>query len=223
MSEIDLSKMSYEEFVKFFFDRDVIYLGVWKEGDITCFAEESLKLIRHFTKLCKDFTNIVSKYSWSQINQAMWGILRNPAEVSALLMSDKIAQFFRAECIQSMYFVFSNVVQKISTDIPMEDCFFMWWHTIAGDFCKCQNHCTDEILYTRTAEFQETHDVIFEILLKILALKTLRCQLTAIHGLGHLHHPKGAAVVQRFIDRHKDVFSGGNLRWLEQCRDGTVS
>ena len=42
-------------------------------------------------------------------------------------------------------------------------------------------------------------------------------QKSALHGLGHLHHPDVHGEVQQFIDTHGEGFT---LKWLEQCRDG---
>src|ERR1043166_4555355 len=65
-------------------------------------------------------------------------------------------------------------------------------------------------------------DAMFKTLCEILALDDKRCQAYALHGLGHLHHPDGAAKVQAFIDSHCGEFSSADIAWLEQCRDGTV-
>ena len=59
-------------------------------------------------------------------------------------------------------------------------------------------------------------------LTKILALEEDRCEQYALHGLGHLHHPQRAAVVQKFIDEHADEWPEDALAWIKECRDGTV-
>jgi hypothetical protein len=65
-------------------------------------------------------------------------------------------------------------------------------------------------------------DAMFETLKLILELKGNHAERCALHGLGHLHHPEVRGLVQSFIDRRRNELDQGALRWLEQCRDGTV-
>jgi hypothetical protein len=51
----------------------------------------------------------------------------------------------------------------------------------------------------------------------MLLLPDRNSQKSALHGLGHLHHPDVHGEVQQFIDTHGEGFT---LKWLEQCRDG---
>jgi hypothetical protein len=63
---------------------------------------------------------------------------------------------------------------------------------------------------------------MFQTLSRILALSDPRAQEYALHGLGHLHHPEVRNLVQGFLDKHRDEFPPEGIRWVEQCRDGTV-
>jgi hypothetical protein len=63
---------------------------------------------------------------------------------------------------------------------------------------------------------------MFVTLQEILDLPDLRTKSYALHGLGHLHHPGVRPLIQKHIDQNKDQFSAEGLRWVEQCRDGTV-
>ncbi len=65
-------------------------------------------------------------------------------------------------------------------------------------------------------------DQMLATLTKILALEEGRCEQYVLHGLGHLHHPQRAAVVQKFIDEHADEWPEDTWGWVEDCRDGTV-
>jgi hypothetical protein len=64
-------------------------------------------------------------------------------------------------------------------------------------------------------------DGMLAALVSILESPDLRCQSAALHGLGHLRHPRGPRVVQDFIDRSPTAreFSA---EWLGQCREGSV-
>ena len=61
-----------------------------------------------------------------------------------------------------------------------------------------------------------------ETLLKILALDDVRCDFAALHGLGHLRHPEGVKMIEKYIIKHADNLKPEDLEWLKECRDGTM-
>lgn len=65
-------------------------------------------------------------------------------------------------------------------------------------------------------------DAAFNTLKEILELGEARCVDCALHGLGHLLHPRKAELVQRYVDRNRNKLDSDTLRWLKECRDGTV-
>lgn len=108
----------------------------------------------------------------------------------------------------------------------MDNCFDMWWDLILHGFWFQQ-----KIFERRTqmgdvsklyAESRRLLDVMFETLKQILGLPDARAQGYALHGLGHLHHLAVRETVQKFIDTRQGALTEQGLRWLEQCRDGTV-
>jgi hypothetical protein len=48
-------------------------------------------------------------------------------------------------------------------------------------------------------------DVIFETLASILELESEACQGAALHGLGHLHHPKTEELIKSYLQRHPSL------------------
>jgi hypothetical protein len=66
-------------------------------------------------------------------------------------------------------------------------------------------------------------EAIYQTLLKILALEHPACQWSALHGLGHLHHPLAPATVQSYLDVHRDELSNDDVQWIEGCRDGQIA
>lgn len=63
-------------------------------------------------------------------------------------------------------------------------------------------------------------DAMLETLTQILYLEEQRCEFHALHGLNHLKHPRGAQVIQTFINQHKARWSKSWLAYAESCRDG---
>jgi hypothetical protein len=231
---LDLSSKSFEEFVEFFFARDVVP----DEKQFNYFLQDPLGqqyddavpsspaiVVAHMTRLFSEFSSIAAKYSLAQLNQGIWGILGENLRIYELLWDSSVPMEQRVQCIRSMYSVYSDFVCRSTVDV-MENCFYMWWdlvltgfwfqrklfeqHTEMGDVSKLD---TESLLLL---------EVMFETLKGILDLPDGRTQEAALHGLGHLHHPGVRETVQKFIDSHKNELTEQRLQWLEQCRDGSV-
>ena len=237
--KLDLSLLPYDEWVAFFFDRPVMKEDEddddlfrprptpWDDYDIELdiFTERPAVLVEHVRRLCLEFGTLPRTHSWSQIDQGVWGVLMLPCECSNHIVSDKVPLALRLSCIQAMYHVFADAVATLPKGVPMETCFFMWWDIIAGAFFMEHGHWSHEVFHPEREDVRQVHDVILDTLVRILALEDRRCQGAALHGLGHLHHPQGAEIVQKFIDVHRAELSDSDQArppWLEACRDGTV-
>ncbi len=130
----------------------------------------------------------------------------------------------RLECIRSMYFVYSDHVAKSTVQV-MENCFNMWWDSVASGFWEqlgFSDNIAESDVSCLSAEQTALLDAMFETLSKILALPDARTQECALHGLGHLHHPGVRGLVQQFLDEHRSEFTAVGIKWVERCRDGSV-
>jgi len=80
-----------------------------------------------------------------------------------------------------------------------------------------------EQLYQQTTpDRRALLDETLRTLSRILKLEEPCCCGAALHGLGHLRHPKGWRLVQDFINRHRAELTDDELRWMRNCRDGVV-
>jgi hypothetical protein len=129
------------------------------------------------------------------------------------------------QCIRSIYFVFADFVAKSLVE-EMETCFYMWWDLLADAFWWQPRLYEAGVKQSEIAkldgELRALIDEMFETLARILEIPDSRTQDCALHGLGHLHHPRGRERVQAFIDKDRADLTAQRLKWLEQCRDGTV-
>lgn len=235
--KLDFSLKSYDEWLSFLFDRPL--QKDWDEDPfagvkITWCPERPLVLIEFLTRLCRELPDLVTRYDWSQINQALWGALDVPFRIgSSQLWKSELPVAPRIECVRAMESIYPNVVAKIPHGVPREDIFQMWWDFVClgygyGEHFERERYPTDG---GRVSEKALTHPngpvlhAVFESLQNILALKDQCCEWSALHGLGHCSHPGSAAVVQNFIDRHCeeiDKLGPNYMKWLEACRDETV-
>jgi hypothetical protein len=231
---LDLSSKSFDQFVEFFFDREVVpdekqfdyfLTGLAGEHYDEAVHSSPTVVITHMTKLFSEFGAIAPKYSLAQIDQGIWGILGENLRLYELLWHSSIPLELRVQCIRSMFSVYSDFVSKSEVEV-MPGCFDMWWDLILHGFWF------QEKLFERHTEMGDTSmldaesrlllNVMFETLKKILGLPDARTQRYALHGLGHLHHPGVREIVQEFIVNHKTELTEQGMRWVEQCRDGTV-
>lgn len=234
LNTLDLSSKSFDQFVEFFFNREVVpdekqfdYFLTDLAGERYDEAVHSLPsvVVNHMTKLFSEFGVIAPKYSLAQLDQGLWGIFGENLRLYELLWDSSVPLEQRVQCIRSMFSVYSDFVSISKVEV-MENCFDMWWDLILHGFWFQQK------LFERgtkvgdvsklDAESRLLLDEMFETLKQILGLPDARTQSYALHGLGHLHHPAGRETVQEFIDNHKTELTEQALRWLEACRDGTV-
>ena len=233
---LDLSSKTFEQFLDFFFGREAVpdekqfdYLLRDASGELYDRAELSKPevVIRHLTRLFREFGRIAPLYTLRQIDQGVWGILGEKLRLYQLLWDSTIPFEQRARCIRSMHSVYSDFVSKSQVEV-MENCFDMWWDLILygfwfqTKFFELHNKIEIGDVSKLDEESRRLLDVMFETLQRILELPDPRTQGYALHGLGHLHHPGVRETVQTFIDAHKGELTEQGLAWVEQCRDGTV-
>jgi hypothetical protein len=250
MAQIDLASMPHEAWVRFVYDHEVpnpqkVADPWYFDNDLSFEISDAAKLVNHLTRLFKDFPTTIKDYSLPQIDQGIWFLLCGPIpRCSDCLMDSSVPLAERVECIRSMYNVFADFVAKSDTEV-MENCFDMWWDLLADTFwssAQFRRFSPEQILSMLKSvnvlgirasperahpdqldtDLREIQSVMLETLIKILKLDDARCQQYALHGLGHLGHPRVAAIVQEYIDTHSAELAPEGIEWLNQCRDGTV-
>jgi hypothetical protein len=141
-SVFDLSQLTFDEFVSFFFDRDVVAEEHWYQdpalANLHDFDDEDIApprvIVGHMTRLFTNFADVTSGFSVQQIDAAIWAMFTYGSfrlQKHHWLPSALLPQ--RLEYIRAMYFVYSDYVAK-STVPVMENCFSMWWDFVANGF-----------------------------------------------------------------------------------------
>jgi hypothetical protein len=191
---VDVSEYSFEEFVSFLFDREIPtgngkpdpwYYAMTVDFDAVRLCEFYIRLFRHPGFLTE-------KFSKSQLESGFWAI-HGPAlqcSVMWIISNTDLPFSLRQECIRSMLDLFKNLFAAE----PLETSVQMWWDSLCYDW-ECGNRDRG-----RGGEDLALQDVLFETLANILALDSEICQGAALHGLGHLHHPRTQDLIQRFLE-----------------------
>lgn len=203
--EIDFSQQPYGDWVRFLFERDATmrFEPVLKPFNGVTFGPTVP--LEHLARLCGDLPGLVKHYSWTRINRGLWGALMDPFWLAEALGNEQLPMEPRAACVRAMPAIFKEVLAKIPPKVEMENIFYMWWDIIA-------KNCAGGAM----------REIVFEALKKVLEIKDERCQISALHGLGHSGHPGAPAVVRQYLNRNRKHFDADGITWIEQCRDGTV-
>ena len=232
--DLDLSSLTFDEFAAFFLAREVVpddeqygYFLTDLHGEryFDSVPSSPEVLVNLLTKLFREFGQIASKYTLTQVDQAVWGMWGGNLRLHELLFAPPAPLASRLDCIRSMYHVYSDYVSRLERepDPEIESGFYMWWDLILHGFWDSSRPVIAGTwrgdASKLDAESRVLLDALFETLTRILAIPNRASQLSALHGLGHLYHPQVHDSVQGFIDTNPAGFS---LKWLEQCRDCIV-
>jgi hypothetical protein len=230
-NELSLSSKTFEEYVRFLFDRAVVddkklfdcYLT-----DLDGSNYEDIErtkpavLVEYMTRLFSDFGSLVAGYSHAQVDQGIWGLWGPPLRSGEFIFDPSVPLSQRLACIRSMHEVYKNYVPKFPATEELSG-FYMWWDLLLHDFWTVPREFVPGTYRGDYSKLDEESrivvDEMFETLKLILSLPNHECQRAALHGLGHLDHPQVPQFVQGLIDSGSTELS---LKSLEDCRDGKL-
>jgi hypothetical protein len=222
--EFDLSSLNYSGFIRFFFDRPVVdeklsfelfkaeQFGV----DSTCYTNPAATL-RNVSEMCRRFEELTRVYSFAQLDQGLWAMFGHQ-DCLRNIFDEAVDLQVRVDCIRSMYIPFREVRSRYAGD--SKDFYGMWWDMILFPFGRPSKYKSGERILTD--DQQHMINVIFETLTKILALPHRGCQVSALHGLGHLYHPAAAELIDAYIKQHRGELTEKEIEYALACRDNKV-
>jgi hypothetical protein len=216
LSQLDLSHLGYEDFVKGLFDHDTP-MGLTEEpwySGVDVVVSVPATLIRNCTTLFRDFAAATTPYTPAQVNQGVWLLLGGTVWLGNVLADRANPLEDRICCIESMYSVFRDYVSGSKLE-EMPNVFYMWWKVLITARPVTDNgafdHCKDHL---------QTREAIFRTLKRILALPDKRAQIYSLHGLAYLDHPEVPDVVQQWLAANRDRLSREEVDWVQRVRDG---
>ena len=180
---VDLNNYSFEEWLGFVFDHPVeeppwFFSTEW-EGRPEI-------VLKYVIELFKNPGILLDRYSVEQIEQGFWFLLGAFGEVSNWIWDNRISWKLREETIRQMVTVFENLFTKVRFD---QICY-MWW-----DLLRNFDDNPDP----------KASEAILDALATILHFDKTECQMSALHGLNHLKHPRRKEVIQSFLDSHPNL------------------
>jgi hypothetical protein len=215
--EFDLSALTYPQFLAFFFDRPVVGdqndYELFRSGIDSFVASDPARVVTHLQRICESYAHLAEIYSHEQLDQGLWAVFGAGIYCGRYLFDTLVNTRLRIDCVEATYLPFRDVVARNTGDIR-ESFYWMWWDMILHAFW----HDCD---YALTDDGKHMAEKMYQTLARILALDHRGCQWCALHGLGHLRHPLGRDLVQRYLNVHRSELSEADARWVESCRDGS--
>jgi hypothetical protein len=192
----DITATAIGEFVSFLFDHEVVTLSHRREDPRPWYLDAEVKFdpsqaVGLYTQLFTAPKRCLSPFSKAQLEQGFWAILGGNLEcgVMPLIGEESLSFEIRERCVRSMFRLF----ERFFADESLESFPFMWWDQLTFDW-DCGNRVREN-----GGEDLWMQNTMFETLSQTLTLPSKECQLAALHGLGHLHHPDTEALILRYV------------------------
>jgi hypothetical protein len=197
---IDLCGATVEEVVELVFDHPPKAEGeqewYWRdEFDEMCIPPVTAVAVMRW--ICAHPDEIASRYSGPQIEQAFWfmfsaggsDLFREQLWNAELPWSD------RAACISEL----GTLHESFFPRVEVMGVSFMLWDLISFGY-DCGNRVREA-----SEEDRRVQEAIFATLSRLLRSDDPDAQQAALHGLGHLRHPRGNARISAFLEQRRRV------------------
>ena len=180
----NLDYLPFEDWLNFIFDekwssmKDKDYVDLDDlNADIEIFVGNCIKLF-------EDPTLLLERYNEKQLEGGLFYFILSPkVSLNWFLWRKDKPVYLRRRFIASSV----NFFKKIFTVKPLEHSCFMWW--------DCLRDFGDE-------KDPQVNEWMFEALSRILEIDSIDCQMSALHGLGHIEHVGKKTLIEKFLRRH---------------------
>lgn len=198
-TEVDITKVSFEDLITFLFDRDV---SLESEGRDYWYWHVEVefdpkKIGAYYVQLFRQPEFLRERFTKAQLEEGFWAI-HGPnldCSVSRIIDDSEVPLSLREECIRSM----ADFFRRLLAAEPYDTSVQMWWDSLCYDW-ECGNRNRE-----RGGEDLELQDIYFQTLADVLSIDSWTCQEASLHGLGHLHHPQTSELIDRFIAKHPSL------------------
>ena len=180
---IDTAGYDFDRWMRFAFDHPVSAERWYftEEMEFTCSPPT---VVGYYTRLFRDPVPVLSSYDEGQIEQGLWFVVS--LQLGDWLWNEAIPLPARLECIEAMPAMF----RAFLIDHPLDTACFMWWDMLRF-FGESPDHRVQEAMLRALDE--------------VLQVPSRHCQLSALHGLGHLEHEGREPIIRRFLAANPDV------------------
>jgi len=199
---------SFDDWIKYVFDHPVHpQKQAWYfDLDAPMWDEQAApqRTINYITQLFENAAEVCAPYSDEQLNQGFWFLLSNGASNHMFtLKDDRVPIPDRENCIHAMVAVFeqlfavrcsphlSHTLRAYDPDVnPLNGVCYMWWDIIPIGASSTHNWLNSTCL---------------DVMEHTLQLKSIACQESALHGLGHwgsADRKRVEGIIDHFLAKH---------------------
>ncbi len=194
----DLTGITFDDFVQFIFAKPVPANekdDPWYFHIETTF--EPAEIIGHYIRLFKNPQFLLARFLKADLEQGFWAIQSCTLDCATaqVIWIEEVPLPVREQCVRSMF----HLWEKLFSVERLETSAHMWWDSLCYDW-----HCGIRSRSNGGGD-ESMQDVMFETLERILDLRSPRCQCDALHGLGHLHHPKTEQLIAQYIEANPGI------------------
>jgi len=191
--KINFANLTFNKWVKLVFSHPVAEPAWYWDEELWQFREhwadsfDPKQYLLYATQLFKQPAFLLKKYSIEQIEQGFWLLLSGPSgfNLGELVWNKKLPWRVRQACVLSM----GDLFQNLFTKTPDLIICFMWWDELRDwDFRKNRD--------------PKIRDIVFQTLSLILAIPSEPCQMSALHGLGHLKHSETKTLITDYLKQN---------------------
>jgi hypothetical protein len=164
------------------------------------------------TKLFENPLAYLSSYSDAQIGEGIWFIVFRVCSKHFDGLVDSSVDFgLRTRCVRSLESVSRDLfAMRCSDDVrlndtnPLDQTCYMLWHLVVRDANSAEHDPDGSFRIFRNPEIDKA---FLDTLARILAMPSIACQQSALHGLGHLVEDAklGSNVIQKYLDDHPNL------------------
>ncbi len=203
------SKQEFEDWIRSVFDHPVLdpewYFRASSDDDVPypppCTAAD------YMIRLFESPLVLLKHLSEGQIAHGLQYLLSNTASnYIFLLVDESVPKNVRIRLIRSFFFLFRDLFARICSDYcggpdhpdrrPADFICFMMWDGAALP------------LYPDRPEHRELDKELLNVLKSTLALPSLPCRKSALHGLGHAHEDyptEVESIIDEFLSKYTDI------------------
>lgn len=196
-----LSFLTFDEWVRFFFDHEVRSPEWYWDIDSPYWDGPADLTVRYITTLFEDPCEPLGTYTDEQLNQGFWYLVSSGGSDHMRVLSDlSVAEDERTRCLRAFVSLFGNLFASRCSPYlshlnefgvaPLNLACYMWWDLIPL-------HGTPE-----DDQHQPLDRAALDVMAEILTIDSIACQESALHGLGHWHfeYPTEARdIIDRFL------------------------
>jgi hypothetical protein len=212
----DLDNLRYKEWVRFIFDHPIVSGKrdkEWYFEEAWEFAYKNAELqAEYVTRLFEKPRFLLKSFTKNQIEQGMWFLFCSQDFLGSLLKNKSL----RFSSKKSLIWSIESLYRKLFRIKEVGLCVNMFWDGLTDS-------CFDYPIPAMplSASDKKIQNEMFLVLGKILGIKKDYIQTAALHGLGHLQHPKTKWLIEKYLKEHSNL-SEVKVKYARECIAGKM-